>query len=235
MAIEIPRLLAISDRRLLGSRSFGDWVRELAEAGVEGLQIREKHLADRDLLELAIAARRAAGEAMSVLVNGRADVALAAGCDGVHLPASGVPSATLRHRFGDRLMIGCSTHRVGEVTAAGRDGADYVVFGPVYETPSKAAYGPPPGLPGLRRAVARGVPVIALGGVEAGRLAEVAQAGVAGAAGIRAFHDPEELCRLVAAARRFFPPLPADGAGWERGTGVEGPPRASASDPNSCR
>ena len=96
--------------------------------------------------------------------------------------------------------------RARDVVAAARDaGADYVTFGPVYPTPSKAAYGPPPGLAGLRRAVATGLPVIALGGVDAERLEEVATAGAAGAAGIRVFQNASGLPELVRRAEELFP------------------------------
>jgi thiamine-phosphate pyrophosphorylase len=205
----VPHLLAISDGEVRDPRDgedpgFDAWLEQVATAGVDAVQLREKHLDDRSLFELARRARERLPPEVSLLVNGRADVALAAEADGVHLPSSGLPAGPLRCRFGARLLIGRSTHSPAEVAAAREDGADYVTFGPVYTTPSKAAYGSPPGLEGLRRAAAVGLPVLALGGVDAEHLAEVAAAGAAGAAGIRAFRDPRTLGDLVRRAREVF-------------------------------
>lgn len=196
-------LLAISDRSSLGEVSLQEWLRRLAAAGVEAVQIREKDLNDRDLYELTLESRSTMPSPAAVLVNGRMDVALAAGADGCHLPADGVPLAALRRRFGDRVLLGRSTHHVEEVEHAAREGADYVTFGPVYHTPSKARYGPPRGLEELARAAGAGIPVYALGGVTLSRFAELAAAGASGVAGIRLFQQPD-LSAAVEAARRTF-------------------------------
>jgi thiamine-phosphate pyrophosphorylase len=199
-------LLAISDLQTL-AEPFADWLRRLAEAGVGALQVREKTLGDRGdrgdraVLELAIEARAALPV---VLVNGRLDIALAAGADGAHLPADGVPIDALRRRFGPDPLLGRSTHTVEEVEAALREGADYVTFGPVYPTPSKERYGPPRGLDELARAAQVPIPVYALGGVTLSRFGEVAEAGAAGVAGIRLFQEPG-LSDVVREARRSFP------------------------------
>lgn len=214
MAAPLPRLFAVSRLEAPAAEALAaglGWLERLAESGVDGVQLREKELDDLALFELARAARRLLPAATRLVVNGRADVALAAGADGVHLPAAEVPVAALRRRFGDELLIGRSTHRPAEVERARDEGADYVTFGPVYATPSKAAYGPPPGLAGLRRAAAHGLPVLALGGVTIERLEALASAGARGAAGIRLFLEPGRLPRVVAQARRVFPdPPPAD-------------------------
>jgi thiamine-phosphate pyrophosphorylase len=202
------RLLAVSDRATLGEERLEAWVRQLAEAGVDAVQLREKDLDDRDLYGLARLARSVFPPPGRLLVNGRLDVALAAGADGVHLPADGVPIAPLRQRFGPRALLGRSTHRIEEVLAAREAGADYVTFGPVYPTPGKAVYGEPPGLAGLARAAAVGLPVYALGGITLDRLGEVAAAGAAGAAGIRLFQEVSRLPELVRAAARAFPEVP---------------------------
>lgn len=203
----VPRLLAISAGRVAvegDDPRFDAWLDRLATAGVDAVQIREKHLDDRRLLEVARRARETLPAATLVLVNGRVDIALSAGADGVHLPSTGLPVAALRRRWGAEIRIGRSTHSVDEVVAAREAGADYVTFGPVYPTPSKAGYGPPPGLAGLRQAAATGLPVLALGGVlDAQRLAEVAATGARGAAGIRAF-EADSLAELVGRAREVF-------------------------------
>jgi thiamine-phosphate pyrophosphorylase len=180
-------LLAISDRRSLADGDLADWLDAVGQAQVPAVQLREKELDDRALYELAVAARRRLPAACRLLINGRADVAIAAGADGVHLPVAGLPAAQLRRCHGERLLIGCSTHHRDEVLAAREAGADYVTFGPVFATPSKAAYGPPPGLAGLRTVTGLGIPVLALGGMTGERFAAAAAAGARGAAAIRLF------------------------------------------------
>ncbi|HZF11465.1 MAG TPA: thiamine phosphate synthase [Thermoanaerobaculia bacterium] len=197
----------MSDRATLDS-DLPAWVRQLAAAGVDGLQLREKDMDDRDLYGLARLARTVFPPPARLLVNGRLDVALAASADGAHLPADGVPVAALRKRWGARVLLGVSTHHPEEVAAARAAGADYVTFGPIYPTPGKERYGPPPGLPGLSRAAALGVPVYALGGVTLDRLDEVAAAGAAGASGIRLFQAVSRLPELVRAAALAFPRVP---------------------------
>ncbi|HEX9945591.1 MAG TPA: thiamine phosphate synthase [Thermoanaerobaculia bacterium] len=193
-------LLAISDQASLPLPMDG-WLHALGEAGIGAVQIREKDLEDRALYGLARLARSALPPAVRLLVNGRIDVAVAAGADGVHLPADGVPVAPLRARFGPRMMIGRSTHRLEEVKRARDEGADYVTFGPVYETPGKGA---PVGLGELARAAAAGLPVYALGGVTLERFGELAGAGVAGIAAIRLFQTISDLPQVARAAREHF-------------------------------
>lgn len=200
-------LLAISDRASLPI-PMEDWLRALASAGIGDLgavQIREKDLEDRPLWELARRARTVLPPPARVLVNGRLDVALAAGADGVHLPSDGVPVSPLRERFGPGVLIGRSAHRVEEVERARDDGADYVTFGPVYATPGK---GPPVGLAALERAAlsagTAGLPVFALGGVTLPRFGELARAGAAGVAAIRLFQNVPDLTEVARAARGHF-------------------------------
>jgi thiamine-phosphate pyrophosphorylase len=197
------RLLAISDRRSFTGGALGEWAGAVAAAGVPAIQLREKDLADQALLTLARLVRAAAPRPTSLLVNGRADIALAADADGVHLPADGAPTAALRRRWGSRLVIGRSAHNKAEVAAAADEGADYVTFGPVFASPGK---GPCTGLDGLAAVTGLGVPVFALGGVGVDRLGEVAAAGAAGAAGIRLFQDIDRLPEIVAAAAEVGAP-----------------------------
>lgn len=194
-------LLAISDR---ASLPLATWLARLAGAGFDGaVQIREKDLDDRAVYELAREARAVLLPPAVVLVNGRVDLALAAGADGAHLPADGVPVAALRRRFGPGVLLGVSTHSVEEVERALENGADYATFGPVWPTPAKERYGPPRGTGELARAARVGIPVYALGGVMLSRFGEVAAAGAAGVAGIRLFQGPD-LPETVTAARRHF-------------------------------
>jgi thiamine-phosphate pyrophosphorylase len=147
--------------------------------GFAAVQLRARGLGGRALFAAATqlaAIAHAAGA--KLLVNDRVDVALAAGADGVHLPASGLGAALARQLGGPNFLVGVSTHARAEALAAARAGADYVVFGPVYFTPSKAGYGPPTGLAALAEAARTvAVPLFALGGVDAARARECVAAG----------------------------------------------------------
>jgi thiamine-phosphate pyrophosphorylase len=197
----LPALLAISDRRLLGARHWSDWCAGLAAAGVDGLQVRERELDDGELLALVSAARRSFSSPRALFVNRRFDIALAAGADGVHLPAHGLPVALVRSTLGERLVIGRSTHDLDEVRRASEQGADYVVFGPIFDTPSKRGRLAPRGLAALAEAAAVGVPVLAIGGIDAARVEEVLRHGATGLAAIRAFATPDSAAAMVAASR----------------------------------
>jgi thiamine-phosphate pyrophosphorylase len=128
-----------------------------------------------------------------LLINDRVDIALAAGADGVHLGVASIPPAEARRLLGSGRLIGCSTHSEEQLAAAEAGGADFVTFGPVYATPSKAPYGPPVGVEALRRAcAAAGIPVFALGGVGPRNVGEVIAAGADGIAAISAVLAAED-------------------------------------------
>lgn len=150
--------------------------------GVEMIQIREKDLSSRELFDLVCRIRDlAAGSNTRVLVNDRLDVALAAGVDGVHLPAAGLPPGCVRPLV---AVLGVSTHTVQEAVDAEKAGADFVVFGPVFDSPGKTAVGLEP-LRTLASLVK--IPVLAIGGVTTTNAEQALQAGAAGIAGIRLF------------------------------------------------
>jgi thiamine-phosphate diphosphorylase len=149
---------------------------------VDMIQVREKDLAAGDLLNLVCAIRdHAAGTPTRILVNDRLDVALAAGIDGVHLPSNGLPIYRVRPFV---RLLGVSTHTIKEAIEAEQAGADFIVFGPVFESPGKTAVGLDP----LRRVSSSvKIPVLAIGGMTTSNVAEVLTAGAAGIAGIRLF------------------------------------------------
>lgn len=187
MAVDF-RVYLITDR---GQAKGGDILSAVAAAldgGIRAVQLREKDLGGRELFRLAEAMRRLTAQYKArLLVNDRLDVAYAAGADGVHLGGGSIPVREARALLGARALIGRSAHGVEEVLAAERDGADFATFGPVYATPSKAAYGPPVGVAALAAACAAAtVPVFALGGVGPGNMNETLKAGAFGIALISA-------------------------------------------------
>jgi thiamine-phosphate pyrophosphorylase len=174
-------------------------------AGVDWIQIREKDLPTRDLLRLAASAvEQARGAETQILVNDRLDVALAAGAEGVHLGRSSMPAAAVRSCVPESFRVGVSCHSVEEAVRAESAGASYVVFGPVFATPSKLSYGPPLGLGKLEEAAARvKIPVLALGGITLDRVRPCRAHGAAGIAAIRLFQEGDSLEDRVRELRRI--------------------------------
>jgi thiamine-phosphate pyrophosphorylase len=200
----------VTDRRATLGRSLPETVAACVAAGLEAVQLREKDLPAGDAHDLALALREAtrAGRAR-LLINDRVDIALATGADGVHLPASGLPPEVARRLLPPGSLVGQSTHSREEARQAAEEGVDYVVFGPVYDTPSKRPFGPPRGLRDLETVAGRtGCPVIAIGGVTAARIPELREAGAAGIAVIRALLESPDpglaTAELVAACREAW-------------------------------
>lgn len=178
----------ITDRTALGGiPKLLEAVARNVAAGVEYIQIREKDLTARELLELTRAVLRLANSGSTrILVNSRADVAVAAGAHGIHLPSGSIPASRFR-QLGP-LIVGVSCHSIDELLQAEREGADFAVYSPIFSSPSKPDYGPVVGLEGLRRAVQSvRIPVFALGGVTAANAPLCFEAGAAGVAGISMF------------------------------------------------
>jgi thiamine-phosphate pyrophosphorylase len=214
-----PIFCYVTDRRLLEAASAAgsvppsqvllpqvnslyDSIPQAISAGINWIQIREKDLDTRSLLEVArFAVTAARGTQARVVINDRLDIALAANASGIHLGEKSLPLEAVvkwRHSSGrNAFQIGISCHSLESACAAEANGADYIFFGPVFATPSKAAFGAPHGLDRLREVCASvKIPVLAIGGVNFENAQECLNAGASGVAAIRLFQnvkDPAEL------------------------------------------
>jgi thiamine-phosphate pyrophosphorylase len=191
----------ITDRKALGGEEA--LVRNIErQAGlVDMIQVREKDLSGRALAALVRDVLRVRAGNAKVLVNDRADIALACGADGVHLRVGAYPPYLIRQIAPLGFLIGVSCHTAQEVKRAEQEAADFVVLGPVYKSPGK---GYPLGLEAFRQACASvRIPVLALGGVSESQWPEVEQAGAAGFAAIRAFQTYGRDAAGAADAQRF--------------------------------
>jgi thiamine-phosphate pyrophosphorylase len=186
-------LTLVTDRSQTRGRDLAAVVTECLAAGLPAVQAREKDLAAAELAELCRRLRdltRAHGARL--IVNDRVDVALAVGADGVQRTHASLPVDHIRSIAGRRLAIGASVHSLEDAVDAELRGADWLVFGPVYDTPSKRRWGPPQGLERLARVTAAvRIPVIAIGGITPARVAAVRRAGAAGVAAIAALLDTD--------------------------------------------
>ena len=201
-------LTLVTDRTQTRGRDLVEVVGECLAAGLPAVQVREKDLGGHDLAALCRRIRPLAREAGArLIVNDRLDVALAVEADGVQRTSTSLGIPDMRAVAGRRLQIGASVHSLDEAVEAQRAGADWVVFGPVYDTPSKRAFGAPQGLDRLV-AVARAVsiPVLAIGGITPERVPEILGAGARGVgviSGILAADSPaDETLRYIKALAR---------------------------------
>jgi thiamine-phosphate pyrophosphorylase len=223
---EQPILCYVTDRRSLplststdAHQLLFDSVERAAATGVDWIQLREKDFSGREWEELVVESLRRitlAGSSCRIFVNDRLDVALACGAGGVHLSENGIPvsdACRLRDEFFSSrsekpdFLIGVSCHSLGASLGAARAGADYIYFSPIFNTPSKANYGPAQGIDRLAaicRAVA--IPVIAIGGMSAENAASCLQAGAAGVAAIRMFQESGKLADTLHRLHGFVRP-----------------------------
>ncbi len=200
-------LYLVTDRNTTRGREL-TWVLEQAlEGGVCAVQLREKDLGGRELLELAREVKRLCGRyGAELFINDRVDVALASEAAGVHLAANALPVKVARELLGPDRKIGVSTHSVEEARAASEAGADFILFGPVYSTASKLAFGDPQGPTTLKAVTdAASVPVFAIGGIKQEHIPELKAHGTARIAlisGISEAPDPAATARDMLAALR---------------------------------
>jgi thiamine-phosphate pyrophosphorylase len=198
-----PILCYVTGRKALGleSNSIAQllaMIRCAVDAGVDWIQVREKDLSGRELIHLVretVAA--AAGTRTKIIVNDRLDVAIAARAAGVHLGAESLPVRAVAawresHTAAStsNFLIGASCHSLEQAQSAEQDGADYIIFGPVFETPSKASFGPPQGIERLHKVCTEiKIPVLAIGGVNPANASDCTRAGATGIAAIRIFQE----------------------------------------------
>jgi thiamine-phosphate pyrophosphorylase len=179
-------------------------IQHAVHAGCRLIQVRERDLSSLDLYDFVLRVLEVARPADAlVLVNDRTDIAIAAGADGVHLRSSSLRPKVVRdlvNRNGrNDFLIGASVHSVHEI--AGREGADFLVFGPVFETPSKLEFGTPLGLDAMKEAVqTTTTPILGIGGINLGNFISVLDCGAAGVAAIGLFSNPETVAANVRAA-----------------------------------
>lgn len=195
-------LYLVTDRTQTRGRDLL-WVLEQAlDGGINAIQLREKDLGGRDLLDLAEKTRRLCERySASLFINDRIDVALAVDAAGVQLGKISLPIETARALLGPEKLIGASIHSIEEVGPAEQSGADFLLFGPVYFTPSKAGFGAPQGIAALRKMVeTSALPVYGIGGITANNIIDVREAGVRGIALIAAIigaENPQEGTRVM--------------------------------------
>lgn len=176
------RLYLVTDRHQTAGRPLVSVLARAVRAGVRAIQLRERDLPVRELCALATELQRELPD-VRLFINDRVDVALALCTQGVHLRESSLPAGVVRGMLTPSQLLGLSMHSVDGVMAAEQQGADFVVLGPIYDTPSKRVYGLPIGLSILEQAARKvHVPIFAIGGITATRAREVRQAGAFGVA-----------------------------------------------------
>lgn len=195
-----PCLCLVTDRRVGDEATLVTRVAQAVSGGVDLVQLREKDLPGAQLLELAAALREALGDAALLVVNERVDVAAALPADGVQLGEDALPAPAARRLLGPDALIGRSVHSVAGAEQAAKDGADFLVVGTMYASPSHP--GEAPAGPGLVRAIAQTgqLPIIGIGGITAANCGEVIAAGARGVAvitGILADPDPGAAARRI--------------------------------------
>jgi len=181
-------LYLVTDRTQTRGRDLLAVLEQTLQGGVRAVQLREKDLSASELFVLAEKTRKLCQRYDALLfVNDRVDVALAVEADGVQLGTASIPIEAARELLGPRKIIGASTHSLGEANEAVQHGADFILFGPVYFTPSKASYGSPQGLEALKKIVEKiSLPVYAIGGIKLDNIEDVRRTGVRGVALISA-------------------------------------------------
>ena len=189
------RLLLVTDRHQTNGRPLLPLLQRVLTAAAPAIQLRERDLSARELVTLAREVQAVMASRRSpLLINDRIDVALALEGVGINLRSDSLPVSVARQLLGARRLLGISVHAVEEAVQAELQGADYVILGPIYETPSKQMFGPPLGIHTLEKAcrLVR-IPIIGIGGVTVARAREMRRAGAFGAAVITAILGADDI------------------------------------------
>jgi thiamine-phosphate pyrophosphorylase len=189
------RLLVVTDRHQTKRRPLVPILKQVLAAGTAAIQLRERDLSAKELVTLTREVQAVAASARSqILINDRIDVALALEGVGAHLRSNSLPVSVARQLLGLQRLLGVSVHAVDEALQAESQGADYIVLGPIYQTPSKQMFGPPLGIHTLEKAcrLVR-IPIIGIGGVTASRAREMRHAGAFGVAVITAILGADDI------------------------------------------
>jgi thiamine-phosphate pyrophosphorylase len=198
----LPKIYPITDTRLSGLTHPAQ-VEKLIAGGAALIQLREKHASPREFYEDAERALRLArGRGVKIIINDRVDIALALGADGVHLGQDDLSPRHARKLLGPRAIIGFSTHSIEQALRTADLPIDYIAFGPVYDTTTKADPDRTVGLDGLKsvRAAIGNFPLVAIGGINSGNVSQVIQAGAGSAAVISGLYAlPEDITGKMAA------------------------------------
>lgn len=192
------RYYLITDRKRCHPRPLTAVVEQACRQGIKAVQLREKDLSGRALFVLAGELREITRKWKAKLfINDRTDVALAVGADGVHCRETSMDPKNIK-RVRSSIMVGCSVHSMQASRQAEKEGADFLLFGPVYYTASKAKYGPPQGISTLQKvADTINIPVFAVGGITPGRAPECRSAGAYGVAGISSIMTADSIQQKV--------------------------------------
>jgi thiamine-phosphate pyrophosphorylase len=173
------RLYLITDRYLLPPDSLAKRIEALIQNGIKAVQLREKDLPTREILNLTKEIQTGSAK---LFINDRADIAHAVGANGLHIPEHGFPANEARKVVGDSL-IGKSAHSIEAAIRAEEEGVDFITFGPIYDTPSKRQFGEPLGLRKLKEVASKiSIPVFAIGGINPERAKECLDVGAHGVA-----------------------------------------------------
>ena len=214
-----PILCYVTDRLSLrpssakqGVQSLVEKIEETVSAGVDWVQLREKDLTAAGWTLLARSALDGGARTAKsrILLNDRLDVAVSVRAGGLHLSENGFPLSKVREFVKSSVtdagfLIGVSCHSMEAAQIAARDGADYIHFGPIFETPSKAGFGQPQGLERLEKVCqAIPIPVIAIGGITLSNADSCRKAGARGIAAIRLFQDAQDIEKLVGHLRNLL-------------------------------
>jgi thiamine-phosphate pyrophosphorylase len=200
------KLYTITDRALCAPHPLYDILRQLLDAGIPAIQLREKDLSDMEFIKLAEPiAELCRAYSAHLFINSRIEIAADLGEAGVHLPANAPSVGEIRRKVGESRLVGCSVHTLEEAKKRADEGADFITYSPIYLTASKPGYGPAVGVEGLRKVTEMvDIPVFALGGITPGRVSACLAAGAHGVAVMSGVMSPE---RGVSQAKAYLQEL----------------------------